>query len=213
MKRTLIIICTALASAACQRSEQQELQTSPALQPAAENEPMTPRTDPYPAEPGMTGAATAGDDRVNMSGRDENEGTIIGRADNDRPVSRDHGISDHGISDPGISDGVGNTGDLGTDTSQRAAEMTGKMDSAQRGMAQASGDQSQADRAVTQRVQEAVGHSHSGSAKNMKITTQDGVVKLRGPVKSSQEKAEIAAAAQRVEGVKRVDNQLEISAK
>jgi osmotically-inducible protein OsmY len=44
----------------------------------------------------------------------------------------------------------------------------------------------------------------------VKIITTDGVVTLRGPVKSAQEKTAVAAAARRAPGVKRVDDQLEI---
>ena len=47
-------------------------------------------------------------------------------------------------------------------------------------------------------------------AKNIKIITIDGVVTLRGPVKSEKEKTDIGAKAQQVAGVKRVDNQLEV---
>ena len=50
----------------------------------------------------------------------------------------------------------------------------------------------------------------STNAHNVKIITTDGIVTLRGPVKSTQEKAWVAAAAHRAPGVKRVDNQLEI---
>ena len=52
----------------------------------------------------------------------------------------------------------------------------------------------------------------SMTAKNVKIITRGGVVTLRGPVKSDKEKTEIAQLAQRIEGVKQVDNQLEIAA-
>lgn len=78
------------------------------------------------------------------------------------------------------------------------------------------GDQggSEADRTVTQHIRQGVVDSDSLSmnGKNVKIITVDGVVTLRGPVKSDQEKSQIAAIAQRVDGVKRVDNQLEIAA-
>jgi osmotically-inducible protein OsmY len=72
--------------------------------------------------------------------------------------------------------------------------------------------ESQADRTITQQIRKAV-VSHDGlstNAKNVKIITQDGVVTLRGPVKSSEEKSTIVSVAQKTGGVKRVDNQLEI---
>ena len=76
-----------------------------------------------------------------------------------------------------------------------------------------SGDQggSEADRTVTQRVRQGVVDSDaiSTASKNVKIITRDGVVTLRGPVKTPAEKAAILSIAQGVKGVKRVDNQLE----
>jgi len=52
--------------------------------------------------------------------------------------------------------------------------------------------------------------SLSTTAKNVKIITINGVVTLRGPVKSPQEKGSIEATAQRLAGTTNVDNQLEI---
>lgn len=73
--------------------------------------------------------------------------------------------------------------------------------------------ESATDRAITQRVRDAVmdDDSLSGSAKNLNITTTEGVVTLRGPVQSSSEKSKVDALVKKVDGVKRVDNQLEIS--
>jgi osmotically-inducible protein OsmY len=77
------------------------------------------------------------------------------------------------------------------------------------------GDQggSEADRTVTQQIRQDVVKSDALSitGKNVKIITVNGVVTLRGPVKSSGEKSQIAAIAQGVNGVKRVDNQLEVA--
>jgi hyperosmotically inducible protein len=96
------------------------------------------------------------------------------------------------------------------------ADNTGKNERDRAIAALTPGDQggSEADRTVTQRVRQGVVESDSLSinGKNVKIITVDGVVTLRGPVKSDQEKSQIAAIAQRVDGVKRVDNQLEIAA-
>lgn len=73
--------------------------------------------------------------------------------------------------------------------------------------------ENEVDRTITQNVRQGVmkNDSLSTTAKNVKIITVDGVVTLRGPVKSDKEKTEIAALAQQVQGVKRVDNQLEIA--
>jgi hyperosmotically inducible protein len=78
------------------------------------------------------------------------------------------------------------------------------------------GDQggSEADRTITQKVRQGVvkDDALSITGKNVKIITVDGVVTLRGPVKSDKEKSVIAGIAKGVDGVKHVDNQLEIAA-
>ena len=78
------------------------------------------------------------------------------------------------------------------------------------------GDQSEseADHTLTQRVRQAVvaDDSLSTTAHNIKIITLNGVVTLRGPVNSAQEKATIDAKAQQIAGVTKVNNQLEIVA-
>jgi hyperosmotically inducible protein len=73
--------------------------------------------------------------------------------------------------------------------------------------------ENEADRAITQSIRQniASASSLSTNAKNVKIITVDGAVTLRGPVKSEKEKADIVARAQQIAGVKRVDDQLEIT--
>ena len=77
------------------------------------------------------------------------------------------------------------------------------------------GDQSEneADRTISQNIRKSLtaDDSLSTNGKNVKVITMDGKVTLRGPVKSDQEKAAIAAKAQQVAGVKNVDNQLEVA--
>jgi len=77
------------------------------------------------------------------------------------------------------------------------------------------GDQSEneADRKISQSIRQSLtaDDTLSTNGKNVKVITTDGKVTLRGPVKSDQEKAAIAAKAQQVAGVKNVDNQLEIA--
>lgn len=72
--------------------------------------------------------------------------------------------------------------------------------------------ENETDLKITQRVRQAVmaDGSLSFTAKNVKIITQDGKVTLRGPVKTTQERDAIAAAARNVAGVTQVDNQLEV---
>ena len=71
---------------------------------------------------------------------------------------------------------------------------------------------SAADREVTATIRKAIvgDDSLSTNAHNVKIVTVDGVVTLRGPVKTAAEKATVASKAQATKGVKRVDDQLEI---
>lgn len=66
---------------------------------------------------------------------------------------------------------------------------------------------------LTRRVRQAV-ESDSGlsiDAKNVKIITVDGVVWLRGPVKSAQEKDEIARAAHNIAGAGNVRDEMEVA--
>jgi osmotically-inducible protein OsmY len=78
-----------------------------------------------------------------------------------------------------------------------------------------SGDQSNdpEDLAITQQVRQALvaDKSLSTNAHNVKVITTGGIVTLRGPVDNAAEKAKVSAAAERVAGVKRVDNQLEVA--
>lgn len=77
------------------------------------------------------------------------------------------------------------------------------------------GDQSNmaADIAITKAIREAVvaNKELSTNAHNVKIVTTAGIVSLRGPVGSAAERTTIGAVAQRVTGVKSVDNQLEVT--
>jgi hyperosmotically inducible periplasmic protein len=71
---------------------------------------------------------------------------------------------------------------------------------------------SEADRTATQSIRKQIvdEDEFSVNAKNVKIITKDGVVTLRGPVATAAEKARIGAITAKAEGVKRVDNQLEV---
>jgi hyperosmotically inducible periplasmic protein len=76
------------------------------------------------------------------------------------------------------------------------------------------GDQSntKTDLHLTQEIRKALmaDESLSTNAKNVKIITANGVVTLRGPVNTPQEKATIEAKAQSIAGAKNVESQLEI---
>jgi hypothetical protein len=73
--------------------------------------------------------------------------------------------------------------------------------------------ESASDLKITQEIRKAVmaDGSLSFTAKNVKIITNAGKVTLRGPVKSASERAAIEAAARKVAGAGKVDNQLQIA--
>jgi hyperosmotically inducible periplasmic protein len=99
-------------------------------------------------------------------------------------------------------------------SAQTAPDNTGRNVRDRSGTTLTPGDQSEseADRTLTQQIRRAVvaDDSLSTTAKNVKIITVDGVVTLRGPVNSPHEKEVIAAKAQQIAGVNKVDNQLEV---
>jgi len=78
------------------------------------------------------------------------------------------------------------------------------------------GDQSsdKGDVELTRRIRKAVvaDKSLSTNAHNIKIITMNGMVTLRGPVKSEKERMKIVAKAQKLAGAKQVENQLEVAA-
>lgn len=69
-----------------------------------------------------------------------------------------------------------------------------------------------ADRNITKKIRMAIHQDTSLStyAHNVKIITQNGKVTLKGPVRSDDEKANIAAKAVAVAGDGNVDNQLDV---
>lgn len=73
--------------------------------------------------------------------------------------------------------------------------------------------ESEADRTITQKIRQAImsDSALSTNAKNIKIITIKGVVTLRGTVASSQEKDAIAKIVSGVQGIIKVDNQLEVT--
>jgi osmotically-inducible protein OsmY len=70
-----------------------------------------------------------------------------------------------------------------------------------------------ADRNTTKQIRSAIFKDKSLStyAHNIKIITQDGKVTLKGPVRTEEEKAGIAAKAAAVVGAENVTNQLEVA--
>lgn len=71
------------------------------------------------------------------------------------------------------------------------------------------------DPALTQKVRAAIDKDGAvaGATETLNLVAEDGVVTLRGTVKTAHEKAAIEADAKKVPGVKRVDNQLQVQSK
>jgi hyperosmotically inducible protein len=99
-------------------------------------------------------------------------------------------------------------------TSDKQPDNTGVNKRDRSDQALTSGDQgnSKSDREITRNIRRAITKNDqlSTTAKNIKIITADGKTTLRGPVKSEQEKEQIASAVKSVQGVGEVDNQLEV---
>jgi hyperosmotically inducible periplasmic protein len=66
---------------------------------------------------------------------------------------------------------------------------------------------------ITRQIRQAIvkDDSLSTNAHNVKIITNGGVVTLRGPVASTEEKTVVARKAEKINGVRKVDNQLEVA--
>ena len=100
--------------------------------------------------------------------------------------------------------------------SSPAADNSGRNKRDRSGETQTSDDQSNssADTKTTAAIRRAIMQEDSLStmAKNVKIITENGVVTLRGPVKSEAEKTKIAELAKTHAGNAKVEDQLEVKA-
>lgn len=103
---------------------------------------------------------------------------------------------------------------FGEDNSTPAADNSGRNVRDRQGETKTSGDQSnsKADIDITAAIRRAVldDKSLSMMAKNVKIITENGVVTLRGPVKSAAEKNKVAHLASSAAGQAKIEDQLEI---
>jgi len=99
---------------------------------------------------------------------------------------------------------------------EKKPDNTGKNERDRSGDTKTPGDQSNTpeDLKITQSIRQAVvkDDSLTMTAKNVKIITAGGMVTLRGPVKSAEEKMKIETFAKAVAGDAKVDNQLEVKA-
>ena len=69
------------------------------------------------------------------------------------------------------------------------------------------------DRALAQRVEDALRQNSAvaPAAQNVQVQAKNGEVTLSGSVNNEQEKANVASTAQKVAGVSKVDNQIEVA--
>jgi len=97
-----------------------------------------------------------------------------------------------------------------------AADNSARNERDRSGQTQTSGDQSNSstDIKTTAAIRRAVmqDHSLSATAKNVKIITENGVVTLRGPVKSESERTKVVELAKTHAGSAKVEDQLEVKA-
>lgn len=103
------------------------------------------------------------------------------------------------------------------DTPAPAADNT-KMNQRDQNANQATADQQKGNRSdldITQQIRQAIVKDKSLStyAHNVKIITQNGMVTLKGPVRSESEKSTIAAKAEGIAGEGKVTNQLDVKSK
>ena len=75
--------------------------------------------------------------------------------------------------------------------------------------------ENRSDRDITQQIRKAIvkDKSLSSYAHNVKVITQNGMVTLKGPVRSEDEKMAVAAKAAEVVGQDKVTNQLDVKPK
>jgi hyperosmotically inducible periplasmic protein len=105
-------------------------------------------------------------------------------------------------------------GTFAQDSSQPTPDNT-RVNQRDRDSAQPTADQqkdNQSDRGITQQIRKAVmkDKSLSSYAHNVKIISQNGMVTLKGPVRSEEDKQSIAAKAADVVGADKVTNELEV---
>jgi osmotically-inducible protein OsmY len=75
--------------------------------------------------------------------------------------------------------------------------------------------ENQSDRELTQQIRRAIVQDKSLStyAHNVKIISEDGMVTLKGPVRSEEEKTAVEAKASEIAGKDKVTSQLEVKPK
>jgi hyperosmotically inducible protein len=104
------------------------------------------------------------------------------------------------------------------DNSQQPAPDNTKVNERDKDKSQPTADQqkdNRSDRDITQQIRQSVMNDKSLStyAHNVKIVSQNGMVTLRGPVRSDDEKRAVEAKAAEVVGQEKVTSELEVKPK
>jgi osmotically-inducible protein OsmY len=115
-----------------------------------------------------------------------------------------------------VSSCAGNKDRSGNTVSANAPDNTARNERDQNEATKTPVDQNEnaSDLEISANVRKAIvaDDSLSTNAHNVKIITNGGVVTLRGPVNSAQEKTTVEMKAKQVAGVTRVESQLEVAA-
>ena len=103
-------------------------------------------------------------------------------------------------------------------SAQQPAPDNTKVNQRDRNKAEPTADQqkeNQSDRELTQQIRQAIVQDKSLStyAHNVKIISEDGMVTLKGPVRSDEEKTAVEAKAAEIAGADKVTSQLEVKPK
>lgn len=95
-------------------------------------------------------------------------------------------------------------------SAQQAPDNTGN--NKQQGITADQQSNAAADRAITRKIRKSLiaDKSLSTDAHNVKIITKNGMVTLKGPVKSEDEKQKVASMAAEVVDASKIDNQLTV---
>jgi len=95
-------------------------------------------------------------------------------------------------------------------SAQQAPDNTGN--NKQQGVTADQQSNAAADRAITRKIRKSLiaDKSLSTDAHNVKIITQNGMVTLKGPVKSDDEKQKVASIAGEVVDASKIDNELTV---
>ena len=198
-KRLIVVVACALLGAACGGQD-----TQPAQDPTSTRAPAG-RVDRTAAPADMSGDNTsngaAGATQLTADTRLVNPGRSGPTADSHDVTPVQAGQAPTVANNPGVADHTGAVDNTKINDRDRHGALT-PMDQGN------SGSEIRITAAIRKGLM--ADGTLSFTAKNVKVITVGSKVTLRGPVKSDQERATIAALAMQTTGVTAIDNQLEV---